>query len=122
MKNYATFAHWASKCASICTINKNRYYLFSIILLLTLGTGTAWGADATLSFADKAQRTSFSITQQVWEQNGITFTNDKASSTSNVAEFPIEFLSSVAYEVLFASNTILVIFPKEQSTVILELA
>ena len=41
----------------------------------------------TLSFADKAQRTSFSTTQQVWEQNGITFTNDKASSTNAVADY-----------------------------------
>lgn len=44
---------------------------------------------ATLSFADKAQRTSFSTAQQVWEQNGITFTNNKASSTTNVADFNV---------------------------------
>ena len=44
MKTFSTLAHWASKCASICTINKNRYYLFSIILLFTLGVGSMWGA------------------------------------------------------------------------------
>ena len=42
---------------------------------------------ATLSFASTAQRTSFSNTQQVWEQNGITFTNNKASSTNAVANY-----------------------------------
>ncbi len=42
---------------------------------------------ATLSFANEAQRTSFSTTQQVWEQNGITLTNNKSSSTSNVADY-----------------------------------
>lgn len=42
---------------------------------------------ATLSFADKAQRTSYSTSQQVWAQNGITFTNDKGSSTSDVADY-----------------------------------
>ena len=42
---------------------------------------------ATLSFADEAQRTLFSTSQQVWVQNGITFTNDKGSSTSNVADY-----------------------------------
>lgn len=42
---------------------------------------------ATLSFADKAQRTSYSTSQQVWAQNGITFTNDKGSSTSNVGDY-----------------------------------
>lgn len=42
---------------------------------------------ATLSFASTAQRTSFSSTQQVWEQNGITFTNNKASSSTAVADY-----------------------------------
>ncbi|MBO7264541.1 MAG: BACON domain-containing protein [Alistipes sp.] len=41
----------------------------------------------TLSFANKAQRTTFSTSQQVWEQNGIKLTNDKSSSTSNVADY-----------------------------------
>lgn len=42
---------------------------------------------ATLSFASTAQRTSYSSTQQVWEQNGITFTNNKASSSTPVADY-----------------------------------
>lgn len=42
---------------------------------------------ATLSFADKAQRASYSTSQQVWAQNGITFTNDKGSSTTDVADY-----------------------------------
>ncbi len=41
----------------------------------------------TISFADKAQRTVFTTSQQVWEQNGIVVTNDKGSSTSNVADY-----------------------------------
>ena len=44
-------------------------------------------SNATLSFADKANRTSFSTSQQVWEQNGVKVTNNKASSTSNVADY-----------------------------------
>ena len=40
-----------------------------------------------ISFANKAQRTTFNTTKQVWEQNGITVTNDKASSTNNVADY-----------------------------------
>ena len=43
--------------------------------------------EAELSFADKSNRTSFSGTQQVWEQNGIVFTNDKAKSTNDVADY-----------------------------------
>ena len=42
---------------------------------------------ASLSFDNKAQRTTFSTTQQIWEQNGIKLTNDKASSTNDVADY-----------------------------------
>lgn len=38
----------------------------------------------TISFATDAQRTSFSGDAQVWENDGITFTNTKASSTNAV--------------------------------------
>lgn len=42
---------------------------------------------ATLSFADVANRTSLTAEQQVWEQNGVKLTNDKASSTTDVADY-----------------------------------
>ena len=41
-------------------------------------------ATATISFASDAQRTSFSGDAQVWENDGITFTNTKANSTNAV--------------------------------------
>ena len=41
----------------------------------------------TISFADKANRTVFTTEQQVWAQNGITVTNDKAKSTTNVGDY-----------------------------------
>ena len=48
MKNFTNLAQRAfKKCASLGTINKKRYYLFIITMLLTLGAGTAWGADVT---------------------------------------------------------------------------
>ena len=51
---------------------------------------------ATLSFASTANRTVFTTSQQVWEQNGIKLTNDKGSSTSNVADYsnPARFYKS----------------------------
>ena len=51
---------------------------------------------ATLSFADKANRTLLSSSQQVWEQNEIKLINDKGSSTSNVADYanPARFYKS----------------------------
>ena len=52
--------------------------------------------DAILSFANKAQRTTFTTSQQIWTQNGITLTNNKGSSTSNIADYagPARFYKS----------------------------
>ena len=40
-----------------------------------------------ISFASTANRTEFSTEIQVWVQNGITVTNNKAGATSNVADY-----------------------------------
>ena len=61
-------------------------FLLSIFAVM-LAVFSVQAEDATLSFANKAQRTSFSTTQQVWEQNGVTFTNNKSSSTNAVADY-----------------------------------
>ena len=45
------------------------------------------GEQATITFEDTANRTVFTTEQQVWVMNGITVTNDKASSKSNVADY-----------------------------------
>ena len=62
---------------------------------------------ATLSFADKANRTTFTTSQQVWEQNGIKLINDKGSSTSNVADYynPARFYKSSKITVEYAGMT-----------------
>ncbi|MBR5568590.1 MAG: SusF/SusE family outer membrane protein [Bacteroidales bacterium] len=62
---------------------------------------------AELSFADKANRTVFTTSQQVWEQNGIKLTNDKGSSTSNVADYaaPARFYKSSKLTVEYAGMT-----------------
>ncbi|MBR5859970.1 MAG: chitobiase/beta-hexosaminidase C-terminal domain-containing protein [Bacteroidaceae bacterium] len=72
-------------------------FLLSIFAVLFAFAGAqAQEQTATLSFASKAQRTSFSTSKQVWEQNGITLTNNKAKSTSNVADYanPVRFYAS----------------------------
>ena len=51
------------------------------------GAAKPTSSQATISFADTANRTSFSTSQQIWQQNGITVQNDKASSTVNVADY-----------------------------------
>ena len=52
--------------------------------------------EATLSFADVANRVSFDSNKQVWSANGITLTNNKGASTSNVADYyaPARFYKS----------------------------
>ncbi|MBR5859933.1 MAG: chitobiase/beta-hexosaminidase C-terminal domain-containing protein [Bacteroidaceae bacterium] len=70
-------------------------FLLSIFCLFSL-VGFATAEEATLSFADKANRTVFNANQQVWEQNGITLTNNKAASTNAVADYanPARFYKS----------------------------
>ena len=41
----------------------------------------------TISFADTANRTELTTSTQIWQQNGITVTNNKSASTSNVADY-----------------------------------
>ena len=52
--------------------------------------------EKTLSFSSKSNRTTYTTSQQVWEQNGVTLTNDKSSSTSNVGDYynPARFYKS----------------------------
>ena len=60
------------------------------------GGGAGEGTEATLSFADKAQRTYQDGDKQVWEQNDITLTNNKAESTNAVGDYanPARFYKS----------------------------
>ena len=73
---------------------------------------------ATLSFANKAQRTSFSTSKQVWEQNGITFTNDKSSSTNNVADYanPVRLYANSKVTVEAPGNITKIVFDANSSS------
>jgi len=55
--------------------------------VMFMTTASAAEESAKLSFADKAQRTTFTTSQQIWEQNGIKCINDKGSSTTNVGDY-----------------------------------
>ena len=41
----------------------------------------------SISFADTTARTSLSTDAQVWTKDSVTFTNDKAASTQNIADY-----------------------------------
>ena len=59
---------------------------------------------ASLSFENEAQRTEFSTSKQVWEQNGIIFTNNKGSG-SNVANYsnPVRLYANSNLKVEFTN-------------------
>ena len=62
---------------------------------------------ATIVFDDTAKRTEFSTEKQVWQENGVTVTNEKGSSTSNVANYykPARFYKNSTVTVEFPSMT-----------------
>ena len=61
---------------------------------------------ATISFASTAQRTSYSTSEQVWENEDVVFTNSKGSSTSNVGNYsnPARFYKSSNISVTAPGN------------------
>lgn len=67
---------------------------------------------AELSFASTDQRTAYSTSQQVWEQNGIKLTNDKASSTSNVGDYsnPARFYKNSTIVIEAPGNITKIVF------------
>ena len=73
---------------------------------------------ASLSFANKAQRTEYSTSKQVWVQNGITLTNDKAASTSNVADYanPARFYASSKLTIAVEGNITEIVFTCNSSS------
>ncbi len=69
------------------------------------GNNSSEAESVTLSFASTDQRTEYSTSIQVWEQNGITLTNNKGKSTSNVGDYaaPARFYKSSEIIVEFTS-------------------
>ena len=64
--------------------------------------------EATLSFGSTANRVSQTTSQQVWTANGVTLTNDKDKSTSNVGNFsnPARFYKSSKITITADGNNI----------------
>ena len=74
--------------------------------------------DITITFDDKAKRTEYSTTKQVWEENGITVTNNKASSTNNVADYaePARFYKNSELVVVCGGAITQIVFNANNST------
>ena len=56
----------------------------------------AAGSEYTISFATKDQRTTYTTSQQIWENGNFVLTNNKGKSTSNVGDYsnPARFYKS----------------------------
>lgn len=83
------------------TADDNGNYTFTVngnmtVTVETADEGAVVPEKATITFDDTTKRTSFSTTEQVWVENGITVTNNKASSTTNIADYsnPIRIYKS----------------------------
>ena len=67
---------------------------------------------ATMTFdSNKTGRTSFSTTEQIWEQNGIKFTHNKENGTNNIADYaaPIRCYQKHSAKVEYANMVKMVI-------------
>lgn len=120
MGTYNTYTTFSASKISYIT-NNNQYPAKLGTLGGSQGENPGGGEDtpsasASISFADVANRTSYSTTEQVWEQNGIKFTNSKGASTTNVGDYSnpvrlyakstmnVEFTSAMK-EIVFHCNT-----------------
>ena len=90
--------------------------ILSIVLCLAMVlsfASAAFGAEntATISFADAANRTIMTEDQQVWEQNGITVTNDRAESTQPVKDYsnPVRFYAKTTVTIAYPGMTAIVV-------------
>lgn len=63
------------------------------------------GAAASISFADATNRTEYSADRQVWAANGITLTNEKAASTTDVnnAVNPVRIYAHTSLKIEYTS-------------------
>lgn len=79
--------------------------------------------EATITFDNKAKRTTFTDTQQVWEENGITVTNDKNKSTNKVADYakPARFYQGSKVTVTAPGEITQIIFDCNSSSYATEL-
>lgn len=73
---------------------------------------------ATITFDNKSKRTTFTTSQQVWEENGIVVTNDKASSTNAVADYvkPARFYANSKITVEAPGNIVSIVFDCNSSS------
>ena len=106
---------------------KHLKLFFALFAMLALGVTNAWAEEVTVSFASTTQRLSRTDDQQVWENDGVTFTNDKAKSSNKVADYsnPVRLYQSSTItvdcskgkitQIVFATNASKYVAPMQNS-------
>ena len=80
------------------------------------GSCSACGEEAPLErelvFDDTAKRTTYTTSQQIWEDNGVIFTNNKESSTNAVADYakPVRLYAGSSIIIECDSNIAKIVF------------
>lgn len=74
--------------------------------------------DVTISFANTTQRTSQDSNKQVWTNSGVTFTNDKATSSTAVANYsnPVRLYQNSSITITAPGNITSIKFVANSST------
>ena len=88
--------------------------LLVVMMLISMIPATVFAAEstATITFDNKSKRTVYTTSQQVWVENGITVTNDKSASTSNVGDYakPARFYKSSKLTIAFDQPITKIVF------------
>ena len=95
-----------------------RFLLSILCCLMAVVSGYAEEATATLTFDNTSKRTTYTKSQQVWEENGITLTNDKAASTTDVADYakPARFYASSSIKLTYSGKITKIVFDCNNSS------
>ena len=95
--------------------------LIALFCLFFVGTTKVSAAeDVTISFANTSQRVSLSTTKQVWQNNLVTLTHEKSSSSNDIVDYsnPIRFYANSKLTVSVSEDYVIskIVFDCNNST------
>ena len=85
--------------------------MLAMIVPMLVFTASAEQPSATLTFNDKSKRIEYSTSVQVWQENGVTLTNNKGSG-SNIADYaaPARFYANTEIIIKAPGNITKIVF------------
>lgn len=91
------------------------YYCQPTTLIVNVKDGQVTGTTATIDFSTADQRVSLDSNSQVWSNGGLTVTNNKASTNTDVADYknPVRFYKNSNLVIAFPGMTKIEIVSEE---------